>query len=189
MHNTNWKDIGYLQAGSAPQRLAHRLLQQHEVLSRLQDYDPILVGTFPLDITVPGSDLDVICAVSDFEVFAEAVAAGFSHCPGYAVRYLVLAGVPSIVMAFWLEEIEVEIFGQNLPPEQQNGYRHLAVEARLLAAGGPAFRQQVVDLKTSGIKTEPAFAQLLGLNGDPYQALLLLESLDQSALQKLVGLV
>ena len=37
---------------------------------------------------------------------------------------------------------------------------------------GPAFKEQIRGLKRNGLKTEPAFAKLLGLNGDPYRAVL-----------------
>lgn len=134
MH-ANWKDINYLQVGSVPQQLAYRLLRQYGVLTLLQQYHPILVGTFPLDITVPGSDLDVICEVHDFAAFGQDMAAGFSHFPAYAVRHPVLAGIQAMVISFFLEGVEVEIFGQPVATELQNGYRHMVAEARLLEAG------------------------------------------------------
>ena len=182
----DWKDIRYLEAGSLPQQLAYRLLRQAAILPRLHAYDPILVGTFPLDITVPGSDLDIICAVYDFAAFLRATAY-FSALPAYAVRPLALqGGVPAQVVSFILEGVEVEIFGQPIATEQQNGYRHMVVEARLLEAGGSALKQQVIACKASGLKTEPAFAQLLSLPGNPYQALLALEDCDAAALQTLI---
>lgn len=48
----------------------------------------------------------------------------------------------------------------------------MLVEYKLLQQHGEDFRQQVVALKKAGIKTEPAFAKLLQLPGDPYEALL-----------------
>ena len=51
----------------------------------------------------------------------------------------------------------------------------MLVEDKLLAQHGEAFRQQIVSLKRQGYKTEPAFALALGLEGDPYLALLTLE--------------
>ena len=42
----------------------------------------------------------------------------------------------------------------------------------LLQRHGAAFRQKIFQLKQSGFKTEPAFAQALNLDGDPYLALL-----------------
>ena len=65
-----------------------------------------------------------------------------------------------------------EIFGQNLPTEEQNAYRHMIKEHSILLEKGEEFRKQIIALKLRGIKTEPAFADLLGLEGDPYKAIL-----------------
>ena len=51
----------------------------------------------------------------------------------------------------------------------------MVIEYKLLQKGGHLFRRRVMELKTRGIKTEPAFALVLGLQGDPYEALLTLE--------------
>lgn len=182
----NWKDIRYLQAGSPAQQAAHATLQQHAVLAALQGYDPILIGTFPLDIAVTGSDLDIICEVHDCAEFSRRVSQHFSHCPAYAFRQTRRGQPRSWVASFYLGAFEIELFGQSLPTEQQHGYRHLVVEARLLAAGGAALRQKVTQLKAQGMKTEPAFAQLLALPGDPYQALLTLETYSAPQLRRLV---
>jgi hypothetical protein len=69
---------------------------------------------------------------------------------------------------------------------QQHGYRHMVVEARLLAASGPRLKERVIQEKTLGLKTEPAFAKLLALPGDAYQALLALETADAQQLRALV---
>jgi hypothetical protein len=182
----DWKDIRYLRAGSPAQQAAYAALQQHAVLAALQGYAPILAGTFPLDIAVAGSDLDILCEVHDFDEFNQFVGQHFSQCPAYTVQRLQIGGVPSLVISFYLDEVEVELFGQALPAEQQAGYRHLVVEARLLALGGPALHQEIIRLKNSGLKTEPAFATLLALPGDPYQALLDLETCSDQQLLRLV---
>ncbi|MDO7887265.1 DUF4269 domain-containing protein [Hymenobacter cheonanensis] len=180
----DWKDLGYLQHGSAPQRQAFEVLRRHELLPRLRRYDPVLVGTFPLDLTVPGSDLDIICEVPDWTDFRQALA-GFAGHLGYVVRSVNTAE-PALAASFLVEGLAVEVFGQAQPTARQNGYRHLVVEARLLAVGGAALRQQVLALKASGLKTEPAFAQVLGLPGNPYHALLALETWDDAALASVV---
>ncbi len=176
----NWQDITYLKHGSAPQRRAFDLLQRHQLVERLAAYAPVLVGTFPLDLTVPGSDLDLICEAPDPAAFQRTLAT-FATYPQYALRSANTAE-PALVASFDLEGLPVELFGQVLPTARQNGYRHLVVEARLLAVGGTPLRQAVLALKASGVKTEPAFAQVLGLLGDPYQALLMLEACDEAAL-------
>jgi len=43
---------------------------------------------------------------------------------------------------------------------------------KILSGKDEAFRQKVLELKKLGIKKEPAFAQLLGLQGNPYKELL-----------------
>jgi hypothetical protein len=181
----NWHDITYLQHGSPCQRRAFDVLQRHALLPRLAAYALVLVGTFPLDLTVPGSDLDIICEVPDLAAFRHTLA-GFAAYPKYAVR-LASTTNPALVASFELEGLPVELFGQALPTNRQNGYHHLVVEARLLAVGGASLRQQVLGLKASGVKTEPAFAQVLGLPGNPYQALLTLEACDEAALAALVA--
>jgi hypothetical protein len=178
--------IEYLQAGSPVQRAVYLVLQRHAVLHKLQAYSLCLVGTFPLDIAVASSDVDIICEVHDFGQFCRLVGQHFSQCPAYAARQLYLSGIPSLVISFYLDEFEIEIFGQPLPPTQQAGYRHLAVEARLLAVGGPMLREKVIQLKTNGIKTEAAFATLLSLPGDPYQAVLDLEACSDQELLHLI---
>jgi hypothetical protein len=182
----DWQAIEYLQAGSLAQQAAYYTLQRHAILPLLQAYTPILVGTFPLDIAIASSDLDIICEVHDFPAFSQLVGRHFGHCPVYTARQIEVGGVASLLISFRLDEVEVEVFGQPLAPEQQNGYRHLVVEARLLALGGAAFKKAVIDLKTQGLKTEPAFATLLALLGDAYQALLHLESATDAELASLL---
>ncbi|MNY83296.1 hypothetical protein D3C86_2259750 [compost metagenome] len=46
------------------------------------------------------------------------------------------------------------------------------VEYNLLSIHGEQFRQHIIELKKQGLKTEPAFAQALGIKGDPYLELL-----------------
>ena len=78
----------------------------------------------------------------------------------------------------------VEIFGQAVPVGRQNAYRHMLIEYRLLQRFGTALQRRMRALKLTGVKTEPAFCQVLGLDRggddagttfDPYQALLELE--------------
>jgi hypothetical protein len=58
---------------------------------------------------------------------------------------------------------------------EQTAWRHFLVERRLLELGGPVFRAAVACERAHGMKTEPAFAAVLRLEGDPYRALLYLE--------------
>ncbi len=78
------------------------------------------------------------------------------------------------------------IVAQSTPVHRQMGWRHFLVEKRLLDLGVPELRTAVVAAKRSGRKTEPAFADLLKLDGDAYEARLALEQLDDNALHALL---
>ena len=76
---------------------------------------------------------------------------------------------------------DFELFAQAIPVEQQHGYVHMLIEARLLDLF-PEAREAIRALKRDGLKTEPAFGQYFGIMGDPYAALLDLAALDDETL-------
>jgi hypothetical protein len=47
-------------------------------------------------------------------------------------------------------------------------------------------RNAVMAARRGGLKTEPAFAKILGLSGDPYSAMLAIEVQSDSALAELL---
>ncbi len=53
--------------------------------------------------------------------------------------------------------------------------------------GGDAFRTAVMERRRGGLKTEPAFAAVLGLAGDPYSALLDVEARSDADLVRLLN--
>jgi len=187
----DWFDLRYLLAGTARQQQAYAALHSLNLPAALLDFDPVLAGTIPLAIDVPGSDLDIICEVPAGAApqFRQQLREHYGALPAFTLKESVINGTDSVVCNFRHPDFELEIFGQARPVRQQNAYRHMVVEARVLAAGGVAWQQAVRRLKEQGIKTEPAFAQLLGLAGDPYVALLTLEILDDVMLGKLIARV
>lgn len=176
-----------LKSGTTLQQEVYRLLRRHRFMEILHSYQPILVGTVPLDIQVPGSDLDLICEVHDFETFRKESDTHFAHYAGYMVHEREVDGVPRIKVNFHCEHWPIELFGQPVPTAQQNGYRHMCIEARLLSLFGESFKQTIIQLKQNGLKTEPAFAKVLHLEGDPYDELLKLEGKADLELLKLLS--
>lgn len=168
----NWLDIAYLQQGNARQREVHALLQEIRIIELLADYDPLLAGTVPLGIEVEGSDLDLICEVHDSAGFTEEVRHRFGSFDGYSALTRTVKGLTRTKINFNAGGWPIELFGQPVPVLQQNAYLHMEAEWRILNLLGRDFRTQVIALKTEGMKTEPAFARLLNLEGDPYEALL-----------------
>lgn len=168
----NFENTAYLKNGNERQQAAYQVLTKHEVLSKLREFSPILVGTIPINIDTAGSDLDIICCCPDLQNFAEAVTKSFKHERKFSIAYSAHSGKDNVAASFFLDNFEVEVFGQSTPTKEQNAYRHMLIEHRILEQKGEDFRKQIVALKEQGVKTEPAFAQLLGVSGDPYSGLL-----------------
>jgi hypothetical protein len=176
---TDWRDITYLTRGNSRQRKAYAVLRALRVFDILRAYDPVLVGTIPIAIDIETSDLDIIGAVYDPAAFEREVAAAFGSCEGFRVVCKTVEGVPRVVADFFYAGFAIQLFGQPRAVEDQNGYRHMVVEARLLEIGGEAARDAIRRLKRAGLKSEPAFARYFGLDGDPYVTLLELASLSE----------
>ncbi|MEL6533761.1 MAG: DUF4269 domain-containing protein [Bacteroidota bacterium] len=164
--------LDYLLKGNDRQRKAYLELQGLQLMERLAPYSPILVGTVPIGIDIPGSDLDVIVEVADFESFSELMELHYGSHPGFMLEPKEIRDTPCLVTRFQGSHFPIEVFGQAVPTVRQHAYRHMLVEHRILQAHGSSFRDEVVALKKAGHKTEPAFAKVLGLAGDPYEALL-----------------
>lgn len=176
----NFDNIEYLQYGNNRQRQAYSILTNNKILSNLKRFDPVLVGTIPINIDIENSDLDIICCFADKQEFQKSIIDNFSNERSFTIREQPNLNALAIVANFFLDDFEIEIFGQSIPTKQQFAYRHLIVEHNLLNKHGEKFRQQIIELKRQGHKTEPAFALALGLTGDPYTELLKFETNDKS---------
>ncbi|HSF55470.1 MAG TPA: DUF4269 domain-containing protein [Algoriphagus sp.] len=172
----NFESIEYLQNGNEKQQKAYSSLANNQVLSKLKQFGPILVGTIPINIDIENSDLDIICSFSDKQEFKKSITEIFCNEKKFSIRENPNLETLAIVANFFLDGFEIEIFGQTIPTRHQFAYRHLIVEHKLLSKYGEAFRQQIIELKREGYKTEPAFAKALDLTGDPYVELLKLEA-------------
>lgn len=153
-------------------------------MTTLRAFDPVVAGTIPLGIDLPGSDIDIICEVAPAArlAFEQLLRAHYGHLPAFRMGPAASGPHPALVSSFRYAQIELEIFGQALPTAQQYAFRHLVVEHAVLRAGGPAWYAAVRRLKAQGLKTEPAFSTLLQLPGNPYEALLTLENLSPAEL-------
>lgn len=171
--NPNFLDISYLKNGNERQRKAYQVLTENNILGKLNYFTPILVGTIPINIDIESSDLDIICYVPNQENFIQSLNYNF----GKENQIIISKNTTfnSVKANFFIADFEIEIFGQDIPTQQQNAYRHMLIEHKLLLEKGEDFRLQVIELKKQNFKTEPAFAKLLGLQGDAYEELLKLE--------------
>lgn len=168
----DFTDISYLKNGNERQKNAFNLLVNNKIIISLFSFDPILAGTIPLNIDIEGSDLDIICYWKNKVEFISVVRSQFAEKQSFQIRETVINSQETIIANFLIDNFEIEIFGQNIPSNQQTAFRHMLVEYKVLLEKGEDFRKLIVELKRNGLKTEPAFAQILGLSGDPYMAML-----------------
>lgn len=168
----DFKNIEYLKTGNGRQRLAYKVLHELAIYEKLKNYNPILAGTIPIGIDLPESDLDIICECENHPEFSTLLSELFENENEFEIYPTVKKGIPTTIARFKTPDFEIEIFGQNIPTERQNAFRHMLIEYKLLEEKGPEFKTEIIHLKSLGLKTEPAFAKLLGLAGDPYEELL-----------------
>ncbi len=168
----DFNTITYLQTGTAIQQRIYHILHTHRILERLSDFTPVVVGTFPLDIAIETSDIDIACFCEDFNVFNQVVQSCFTEREAFTTTLIELRNQKAYVANFVVDGVPIEIFAQNIPVNEQYGFRHLLIEHAILLEKGSTFKAQIIELKRKGLKTEPAFALLLGLTGDPYEELL-----------------
>lgn len=141
------------------------------VLDVLRAFDPRVVGTLPLGLAVPGSDVDIVCHASEPIAFTEAVWAHYRSCDGFVLYQWRSQGRPLVARFEW-DGWPFEVFGDWRPVDQQRGWLHFEIERRLLALDDGRLRKAVARQRSQGIKTEPAFATALEIPGDPYLGLL-----------------
>jgi len=175
-------DITYLKHGNKRQKKVYVLLEKLCIMDRLQKYNPILVGTIPIEIDIESSDIDILCEVYELGKFSDYLQREFGKYPRFFVWEKERDARKYVVAKFYYDGFDFEIYGQDIPTIQQYGYRHMVIEDRILKRMDSAFRNNVIQFKKQGLKTEHAFAKLLDLRGDAYQALLELELLSDEKL-------
>lgn len=161
-----------------------QVIDQLGLIAALTDFDPVVIGTPPLGIAIEDSDIDIACSASDLSVFAVHAREKFEHFDAFEIHEIQHLAEPACVAKFHALNWDIELFCQTMPTREQWGVRHFHIEQRLLKLF-PVLKSKVITLKQDGMKTEPAFAQLLGLKGDPYTAMLELEIMSDDDIKTL----
>lgn len=165
----NFKDISYLAAGNCLQKNVFKILHQHQILQVFANYNPLVVGTIPINIAIASSDVDILLQTDDLPTLQSLFDTRLSCYPDYQLSVI---SSDTLVCNCTIENTPFEFYAANQSTDQQYGYLHMLKEYEILTSKGEDFRQQVVQLKQTGIKTEAAFCQLLGIEGNPYIELL-----------------
>lgn len=162
------------------------VVERLNLLPRLAPFTPVVIGTPPLGLAMAESDIDIACTAPDLDRFSAIMREEFGKMAAFTLRRMEHFSPPAVVASFKAMGWEIELFCQTIPTECQRGVRHFRIEKRLLALA-PSLLEAVMRLRRQGLKTEPAFAKVLSLSGDPYVALLELEGMGDARLQDIIN--
>ncbi len=143
----------------------------------LKEFTPVFAGTIPLDIDIQGSDIDIICCVTEFTRFQTRLRECFEHLQNFIITESYGQGSRHSISQFEGHGFRVEIYGEQKEVTKQNGFLHLIAEAKLLEIGGVSSRDEIRKIKNKGHKTEPAFAEYFKIDGNSYSELIKLAPL------------
>lgn len=146
-------------------------LGETKTLEIFKKFNPCISGTIPLGIETETSDLDILFSSNDSQKFLSLCNEHFSHLTGYNCYESEYQGLNAIIVNFTYNDLDIELFMQDKDSFQQQANLHFLIEGRLLKLLGSEFKEKIQLLKQRGIKTEPAFGQVLNLN-QPYQDLI-----------------
>ncbi|SMC42599.1 DUF4269 domain-containing protein [Moheibacter sediminis] len=167
-----FKNIEYLQQGNPKQQLVFALLNEFKIIEILKNYNPLVIGTIPIEIDLPESDVDIILETDNFNELEKFLTIEFHHFQNFTIQQRIDEDKTILVCNFIIDKVPFEIYAENKPTYLQNGFLHMIKEYEILRKFGNDFKNQIIQLKKEGFKTEPAFAKLLNLHGNPYIELL-----------------
>ncbi|BFM05044.1 DUF4269 domain-containing protein [Halioxenophilus aromaticivorans] len=158
---------------------AEKAILQSRVKEVFEAYSPNIVSTIFVEFDTDQSDIDVVCEYQQQNAFASLISSSFQNHDSYSLSVY----AECVIGQFKVSGFLFEIYGAPIPVTQQLAFRHYQVMQRLARLGGESFKQQIRKLKRSGLKTEPAISEVLALEGDPYNAVLELESWSNAQLE------
>lgn len=164
-------NLSYLAVGSAIQQEGFQVIKNSRIMELLRDHQPVLAGTLPLDLFIEKSDLDILCCSADLHAVSDLLHKEFSHLKNFKSVLTKVNETDTLIVQFYFQGFQFEIFVQPVATRRQTAFLHLMKEFDILERF-PELRIEILKLKQSGFKTEPAFAKVLALPGDPYQAIL-----------------
>jgi len=151
----------------------YQALLESKLLENLEDFDPLVAGTFPLHLHHSQSDIDLLVGCDDLRKMFDCAHQSCLHFDLFEAkleeRYFTIN--------FTFQNVAFEIYGEQRPSVSQNAFVHFQIQEKLLKVGSSIFREKIVERRKLGDKTEPAFANVLELEGDPYVSLLELSHL------------
>lgn len=190
-HNKNWEkyfiNLEYKHSPTPMQSKALECLAKLNLFHDLKEFCPVFAGTIPLDIDIQGSDIDIICQVTDFARFQTRLRECFEAYQNFIITESYGSNSRHSISQFDAHTFRIEIYGEQKPVTEQNGFLHLVAEAKLLEIGGPSSKDEIRKIKNQGHKTEPAFAEFFKINGNAYTELVKLAPMTIDEIKKAIS--
>lgn len=159
-------------------------LKDINIFSEFKGFSPLISGTFPLDIQIENSDIDILMQTGDLPDLQNLLQVKYGHYKHYHSTIVKNPNGKALVVDFEYAGFVFEIYAEDKPTVIQNSNLHFILEERILKLANAEFRNKILELKKSGIKTEPAFAQILKIPGDSYAGMIELHRKSESEIKK-----
>ena len=182
--NSKFLNINYLNYGNDRQKLLYEEITKLRLIESFSIFNPIIVGTIPIEIDIPSSDVDIIIDLSkgDILIYFKEFAKNFRN---FILEIKInKISENSFIAQFQTENFKFEIFGEFKETSKQFGFVHMVIENEILNLLGQDFKNSIKKLKYKGFKTELAFCVLLNINEDPYGFLYNLKNLKMNDFSK-----
>ena len=163
-----------------------RAIADSNILRSFKNYTPFIAGTFPLGIHTKNSDVDVLMYAVDLNELEVTLKSHYESHDEFECLRSFVDGIETLIVNFNQGHVPFEIFAQNRPVVEQKAYKHFQVEERLIKLGGDLFKETVMGFRMDGTKTEPAIAEALNIEADPYNELLILQKADAFKLKNII---
>ncbi|MGB2580063.1 hypothetical protein AAIR98_001982 [Elusimicrobium simillimum] len=100
-------------------------------------HEPLVAGTIPIDINIPGSDIDIICRAADYAKFSKLI----NKLYGGKKKFKENIFENHYVCGFEFENFIFEIYAQNIPPQNKT-LLHMLIEGRILNLKGQDLKKK-----------------------------------------------
>ena len=159
-------------------------LKQLNIFSEFKNFSPLISGTFPLDIQIENSDVDILMQTDDLVGLQNLLHFKYGQHKHYHSTIVKNPNGRALVVDFEYAGFVFEVYAEDKPTVLQNSNLHFILEERILKLATADFRNKILELKKSCIKTEPAFAQVLKISGDAYTGMIDFQKKSETEIKK-----
>jgi predicted metalloenzyme YecM len=163
-----------------------KALEESKILSNFKKFTPFVAGTFPLGIFTGQSDVDILMNTDDLDQLEKDLRDNYEMLEGFSSKRSYIDELETLIVNFNFNKVPFVIFAQKRVVTKQKAYLYFQIEERFLKLSGPAFSKMILENCEKGLRTEHAFAQVLGLKGDAYSELLLLQKKSNTKLRNIL---